>query len=68
MILCNDCKHFTVKYWGDGSVQYGCSLMPGLITGESSIDGDDFPKRCKQYENGEKRCYSDEIDFTHSQT
>ena len=47
---CFGCSHLTSQWLGDGTIYYGCSLTPGLVTGESSaLDEDDEPQACEKY-------------------
>jgi len=47
---CYGCKYITSMFLGDGSREYGCSLSPGLVTGNKGLCEDDDPKACDRYE------------------
>jgi hypothetical protein len=50
METCFGCENLTTVWYADGSLYYGCSLIPGLIIGETSgFEGNRDPKRCEKF-------------------
>jgi len=51
--LCYGCKHLRSRWFGDGTMQYGCALTPGLVLGSVSAFEQDEPHSCEEYQRND---------------